>query len=77
MMALPRFRSASIGVQLEPFQLLTCLEQPLDLKFRRKLQGSSLMETWNREKLYAEVWDQPLVKVAPKYGISAMMLGKV
>jgi hypothetical protein len=35
------------------------------------------METWNREKLYAEVWDQPLVKVAPKYGISAMMLGKV
>ena len=29
------------------------------------------METWNREELYAEVWDQPLVKVAPKYGISA------
>jgi hypothetical protein len=35
------------------------------------------METWNREELYAEVWEQPLVKVAPQYGISAVMLGKV
>ncbi|HXJ12888.1 MAG TPA: hypothetical protein VNH19_11490 [Candidatus Limnocylindrales bacterium] len=35
------------------------------------------METWNREQLYAEVWEQPLVKVAPKYGISAVGLGKV
>lgn len=35
------------------------------------------METWNREELYAEVWEQPLVKVAPKYGISAVALGKI
>lgn len=35
------------------------------------------METWNREELYAEVWEQPLVKIAPKYGISAVALGKV
>jgi hypothetical protein len=35
------------------------------------------METWNREELYAEVWEQPLVKVAPKHGISAVALGKV
>ena len=35
------------------------------------------METWKREELYAEVWEQPLVKVAPKYGISAVALGKV
>jgi hypothetical protein len=35
------------------------------------------METWNREELYAEVWGQPLVKIAPKYGISAVALGKV
>jgi hypothetical protein len=35
------------------------------------------METWNREELYAEVWEQPLIKVAPKYGISAVALGKV
>ena len=34
-------------------------------------------ETWKREELYAEVWEQPLVKVAPKYGISAVALGKV
>lgn len=34
------------------------------------------METWNREELYAEVWEQPLVKIAPKYGISAVALGK-
>jgi hypothetical protein len=35
------------------------------------------METWNREELYKEVWDQPLVRLAPKYGISAVALGKV
>lgn len=35
------------------------------------------MEPWNREELYAEVWEQPLVKVAPRYGISAVALGKV
>ena len=35
------------------------------------------METWKRDELYAEVWEQPLVKVAPKYGISAVALGKV
>jgi hypothetical protein len=35
------------------------------------------MDRWNREALYAEIWEQPMVKVAPKYGISAVMLGKV
>lgn len=35
------------------------------------------MEVWNREELYNEIWEQPLVKVAAKYGISAVMLGKV
>jgi hypothetical protein len=35
------------------------------------------METWNREELYAEVWERPQIKVAAKYGISAVMLGKV
>jgi hypothetical protein len=35
------------------------------------------METWNREGLYVEIWEQPLVKVAPKYGISAVALGKI
>ena len=35
------------------------------------------METWNRNELYVEVWERPQVKVAAKYGISAVMLGKV
>jgi hypothetical protein len=35
------------------------------------------METLNREELYAEVREQPLLKVSPKYGISAVTLGKV
>jgi hypothetical protein len=34
-------------------------------------------ETWNREELYAEIWEKPLVKVAAKYNISAVALGKV
>lgn len=36
-----------------------------------------MLETWNREELYAEVWEQPLVKIAPKYAISVVMLGKI
>lgn len=35
------------------------------------------METWNREELYAAIWEQPASKVAAKYGISDVMLGKV
>ncbi len=35
------------------------------------------MDTWNREELYAEIWEQPTTKVAAKYGISSVMLGKV
>src|SRR5690348_12071647 len=35
------------------------------------------METWNRDELYAQIWEEPLIKVAAKYGISAVMLGKV
>jgi len=34
-------------------------------------------ETWNREELYAEIWEKPLVKVGAKYNISAVALGKV
>lgn len=35
------------------------------------------MEIWNREELYKEIWAQPMLKLAPKYGISSVMLGKV
>jgi hypothetical protein len=35
------------------------------------------METWNREELYKEIWEQPMLRLAPKYGISSVMLGKV
>ena len=36
-----------------------------------------MSETWSREELYAEIWEKPLVKVAAKYNISAVALGKV
>jgi hypothetical protein len=35
------------------------------------------MEAWNREDLYKKIWEQPMLKLAPKYGISSVMLGKV
>src|ERR1700689_210185 len=35
------------------------------------------METWNREELYREIWEQPMLKLAPRYGISSVMLGRV
>jgi hypothetical protein len=35
------------------------------------------METWDREQLYSEIWEAPLVKLGVKYGISAVALGKV
>jgi hypothetical protein len=31
------------------------------------------METWNREELYKEIWEQPMLKLAHKYGISSVM----
>lgn len=37
----------------------------------------STVISWNRVELYAEVWDQPLVKLSRKYGISDVRLGKV
>jgi len=33
--------------------------------------------SWNRVELYDEVWNQPLVKLSRKYGISDVRLGKV
>jgi hypothetical protein len=35
------------------------------------------MDIWNREELYTEIWQQPMVRIAAKYGISSVMLGKV
>lgn len=34
-------------------------------------------EIWNRDELYAEVWEQPLLKLQAKYGVSAVAIGKV
>jgi hypothetical protein len=33
-------------------------------------------ETWNREELYKDVWEQPLTKLQTKYGISNVAIGK-
>jgi len=33
-------------------------------------------ESWDRVELYNEVWNQPIVKLARKYGISDVALGK-
>jgi len=35
------------------------------------------LEAWDRDELYREIWQQPLLKLAPKYGNSSLMLGKV
>jgi hypothetical protein len=32
---------------------------------------------WNREQLYAEIWEQPASKIAKKYGVSDVFIGKV
>jgi hypothetical protein len=34
------------------------------------------LEQYNREELYREVWEKPLLKVAEEYGVSAVALGK-
>jgi len=31
---------------------------------------------YDREELYREVWEQPLLKVAKEYGVSSVALGK-
>jgi hypothetical protein len=33
-------------------------------------------ETWNREELYKDVWEQPLTKLQTKYGVSNVAIGK-
>lgn len=35
------------------------------------------MESWNREKLYQEIWEEPVTKVAGRYGVSDVMVAKV
>jgi hypothetical protein len=42
-------------------------------------QGSVALSSnyWNRVELYNQVWNQPLVKLARKYGISDVRIGKV
>jgi hypothetical protein len=35
------------------------------------------MEAWNREQLYAEVWQEPVSKLSNKYGVSGVMIGKI
>lgn len=35
------------------------------------------METWNRQELYNEIWQEPAIHIAKKYGISGVMLGKI
>lgn len=41
------------------------------------MEKQKVSEIWNHEELYAELWENPLVKVAAKYNISAVALGKV
>ena len=33
--------------------------------------------TYNREELYAQVWSEPMIKLAPKYGLSDNGLRKI
>ena len=35
------------------------------------------MDTWNREELYRDIWQEPMLKLSKKYGVSNVMLGKV
>jgi len=35
-----------------------------------------VLEQYDREELYRKVWEQPLLKVAKEYGVSAVALGK-
>ena len=43
----------------------------------RCMPSCTILHRWNRVELYNEVWDQPLVKLSQKYGISDVRLGKV
>src|SRR5579863_2200644 len=53
------------------------------LRYRRKLtrspspsRRSKVFEKYDREELYQKVWEQPMLKVAGEYGVSAVALGK-
>jgi hypothetical protein len=40
------------------------------------LQHSGLLARFDREKLYEQVWSQPIRKLAPEYGVSDVALAK-
>jgi hypothetical protein len=48
-----------------------------DTLHRAVCQAEQSSTAWNRLELYNEVWDQPLLKLSKKYGISDVRLGKV
>ena len=35
------------------------------------------MDTWNREELYRDIWQEPMLKLSKKYGVSGVMLGRI
>jgi hypothetical protein len=40
------------------------------------MEEDTVMQPYDREELYRKVWEQPLLKVAEEYGVSAVALGK-
>jgi len=60
-------------IQNPPSQLMA-----VGMRTRRLFVSVTLlrMETWNREELYKDVWEQPLTKLQAKYGVSNVAIGK-
>lgn len=48
-----------------------------DVVAQRIFPVGEYMDTWNRDQLYIEVWERPASKVAIKYGVSGVMIGKI
>ncbi len=44
---------------------------------KRRAAQQSLSWRYDREKLYQEVWSEPVLRVAASYGVSGVRIGKV
>ena len=55
---------------------LGIIRKPISVRERRRNEVERLMNRYDRETLYAEVWKNPVQKVAKAYGISGVALGK-
>lgn len=70
-------RTPKMQQRMLDMNLIKPYVKPPSKKELHRREVENLIIRFNREKLYAEVWQEPVIKVAETYGVSGVYLGKV